>query len=209
VTWGVIRVNRLNWKSTREKGEIVSMKSMKTLKMILAACLLRLLRLPLPRAHAWRSGVDKSRHQIQKKAIVAKNMQMDDAIAEKFWPLYNSYQDAMSKTNDRASALLNDFAANWMDLSDEKAKSLLNDFFRLKADQLRWRNPSRKNFPGHCRPKWWPGFSRLTTNWTLSWPPNWHKDSLWFIKFDVLICSSFDSIKEPNPWNYPDNWCPC
>ena len=57
--------------------------------------------------------------------LVAANLQLTEAEAAKFWPLYNEYRAKHSQIGDRTVALVNDFAANYDALSDEKAKDLL------------------------------------------------------------------------------------
>ena len=46
----------------------------------------------------------------QKKQIIAENMELSDAEAEKFWPVYDQYAAELSKIYDTKLALLNDYA---------------------------------------------------------------------------------------------------
>jgi Spy/CpxP family protein refolding chaperone len=77
--------------------------------------------------------------QAERTKTVANNLQLTEAEAAKFWPLYNEYRGETSKLDDRALALLNDFAANYDALSDEKAKDLLKRQLALEDDRLKLR----------------------------------------------------------------------
>jgi hypothetical protein len=44
----------------------------------------------------------------RKKQIIAENMQLSDAEAEKFWPIYDQYAAELSKIYDVKIALLKD-----------------------------------------------------------------------------------------------------
>lgn len=91
--------------------------------------------------------------QVQRKAIVAMNMALDEPTAQVFWPLYNDYVEAMRKPNDRATALLTEYAANWTDLSEEKAKTLLNDLLSVKQEQLNVKKSFAKKFSRKLPPR--------------------------------------------------------
>lgn len=59
-----------------------------------------------------------------KKKIVAANMQLTEAEAVKFWPVYDAYTLETIKLNDTLQALVKEYAQNYETLTDEKAKSL-------------------------------------------------------------------------------------
>lgn len=92
------------------------------------------------------SELNRAMIQAQRKVIVEANMQMDADTAKTFWPLYDEYIVAMQKPADRSTALLNDYAASWMDLSDEKAQSLLNDLLSVKEEQIKIKKTFSKKF---------------------------------------------------------------
>jgi hypothetical protein len=49
----------------------------------------------------------------QKAALVAEAMQLSDAEASAFWPLFREYENGLAKVNDERVALLKDFAENY------------------------------------------------------------------------------------------------
>jgi hypothetical protein len=91
-------------------------------------------------AHAQDAGETQSVRadlQAERTKLVAANLQLTEPEAAKFWPLYNEYRAKHSQVGDRAIALINDFAANYDALSDEKAKDLLKRQLEIEDDRLK------------------------------------------------------------------------
>ena len=61
----------------------------------------------------------------QKKLIIAENMGLSDAEAEKFWPVYDQYAAELSKVYDLKIALLKDYANNYNTMTGEQAESYI------------------------------------------------------------------------------------
>jgi hypothetical protein len=59
-----------------------------------------------------------------KKQVIAANMQLTDAEAPKFWPVYDQYTAEFAKINDTKIAAIKDYAANYSTLTDDKALAL-------------------------------------------------------------------------------------
>src|SRR6201988_3162800 len=57
----------------------------------------------------------------QKKQIIAANMGLTDAEAEKFWPVYDRYATELSGIYDTKIALLSDYADNYKTMTGEEA----------------------------------------------------------------------------------------
>lgn len=60
----------------------------------------------------------------EKKKIVAENMQLTEAEAVKFWPVYDAYTLESIKLNDTLQALIKEYAQNAATMTDDKIKSL-------------------------------------------------------------------------------------
>src|SRR6185436_9854724 len=62
-----------------------------------------------------------------KKLVVANNMQLSDAEAKKFWPLYDGYQKELEGINKRMGQLVMDYADayNKNAVTDDVAKKLM------------------------------------------------------------------------------------
>jgi hypothetical protein len=61
----------------------------------------------------------------QKKQIVAANLQLTDAEAVKFWPVYDAYTQEVIKINDQRYALIKEYAQTYDTMTDAQAKSLI------------------------------------------------------------------------------------
>jgi Spy/CpxP family protein refolding chaperone len=61
----------------------------------------------------------------QKKQIIAQNMDLSDAEAEKFWPVYDQPAAELSRIYDTKIALLNDYAENYRTMTGEQAENYI------------------------------------------------------------------------------------
>ena len=61
----------------------------------------------------------------QKKQIVAANMDLTDAVAEKFWPVYDQYTADLAKINDTKVALINQYWQTFDRMSGAEAESYI------------------------------------------------------------------------------------
>jgi hypothetical protein len=81
----------------------------------------------------WSSDQDlqllKSDVRSQKKQIVAANMDLTDAEAEKFWPVYDRYAADMGKVYDTKIALIQEYLQNYQSMSGDQAE----DYLRRRA----------------------------------------------------------------------------
>ena len=59
----------------------------------------------------------------QKKQIIAANMSLTEAEAEKFWPIYDQYTAALTKINDTKVALVKEYLASYSTITDQQAES--------------------------------------------------------------------------------------
>jgi len=62
----------------------------------------------------------------QKKQIIAANMDLSDAEAEKFWPVYDRYAAELSRIYDKKIALLNDYVDNYSSMTGEQAENYIS-----------------------------------------------------------------------------------
>src|SRR4029453_4960137 len=63
-----------------------------------------------------------------KKLIVTKYMELTDAEAKKFWPVYEDYQKDLQKINERLLNMLQSYAADYRDkfIPEEKQKQFFD-----------------------------------------------------------------------------------
>ena len=67
-----------------------------------------------------------------KKLLVAENMQLTEAEAKAFWPVYDQYQDELFLLRTRTVKLINDFAEAYEKMTNEKAKKLMDEFITIE-----------------------------------------------------------------------------
>jgi len=74
-----------------------------------------------------------------RKALVAVNLNLSPEEATRFWPVYDRYQQEMNAVGDRMAALVQDYIANYRDLSNDKALQLMTDYLAAEADRVKVR----------------------------------------------------------------------
>ncbi|HME45735.1 MAG TPA: hypothetical protein VKF36_21770 [Syntrophorhabdales bacterium] len=74
-----------------------------------------------------------------KKLFVSENMGLTESEAKAFWPVYDSYQKDWMKLNDRAIAVIKDYADNYNSMTNDKAKKLIDEYVGIQADQQKMR----------------------------------------------------------------------
>ena len=74
-----------------------------------------------------------------RKALVAVNLELSPEEAEKFWPLYERYQQEVGAIADRVVAIVEEYTAAFRDLSNEKALELMERYLAAEAERLQVR----------------------------------------------------------------------
>jgi hypothetical protein len=72
-----------------------------------------------------------------KKAFIAKDLQLTEAEGKEFWPYYNSYQFDLQKVNERLVKLINDYAKTYQNMSDQDAIKMVDAYLAIERDQLK------------------------------------------------------------------------
>jgi hypothetical protein len=74
-----------------------------------------------------------------KKLLVAANMQLTEAEAKKFWPVYEAYQKELHILNDQIAMLLVGYAQEFKagTLTDAKATALLDQALAIEEAELK------------------------------------------------------------------------
>lgn len=91
------------------------------------------------------SGIDRDIQMLRqdlrskKKQTIAANLQLTDAEATSFWPLYDQYVAELTKINDEKYAVIKEYADAWGNMKDDQALSLTNRALAVeeKVAQLR------------------------------------------------------------------------
>lgn len=83
----------------------------------------------------------KEKIKADKKLLVASNMDLNDAEAKAFWPLYDGYQKELHQLNDRLGKAIGDYAAAYNEgkgaIKDDAAKKLLNEALAIDEAELK------------------------------------------------------------------------
>ena len=86
-----------------------------------------------------------------KKQIIAENMKLTNAQAEKFWPVYDAYAQETSKLGDARYALIKEYASHYEDMTDAQAESLVKKMAALDEQTAT------------LRQQWIPKFAEVIT----------------------------------------------
>ncbi len=85
-----------------------------------------------------KDALETTRAEVQanRKARVEENLDLTDAEAKAFWPLYDEYRAAMIKVGDRRAALITDFARNYEKLTDEQATNMVKEMLDIQEQEI-------------------------------------------------------------------------
>lgn len=74
-----------------------------------------------------------------KKLLVASNMDLTDAEAKSFWPLYDAYQKELEKINQHLAKTIKEYADafNKGPISNDAAKKLLNEALSVQESEVK------------------------------------------------------------------------
>jgi hypothetical protein len=85
----------------------------------------------------------KEKVKADKKLVVATNMNLTDAEAKSFWPLYDGYQKELEQINHRLGATIKAYAdaynAGKGEISDDTAKKLLAEALAVEESEVKLR----------------------------------------------------------------------
>jgi hypothetical protein len=72
--------------------------------------------------------------KVDKKLVVAANMDLTESEAKGFWPVYEGYQKDLAAINQRIGKLIESYAADYRanTLTDEKAKKLVDELIAIE-----------------------------------------------------------------------------
>lgn len=74
--------------------------------------------------------------QADRQATVAQAMQLTEAEAEEFWPLYREYRTDLSQIGDGLQKLVLDYAELYPNVPEDRAKKMLKELMKLEKEQV-------------------------------------------------------------------------
>ena len=81
-----------------------------------------------------------------RKALVVAAMELTDAEAKDFWPLYREYRSAMDTISDDRIQLVLKYAKLYPNVPEQQAKEMLDTYTKLEQRQVDKRNVYLKRF---------------------------------------------------------------
>lgn len=73
----------------------------------------------------------------EKKAVIAEAMMLTDAESGPFWELYNEFELAVNKVQNKRVAIIKDFAKNYDSMTDAKADELMTNSIAYQQELLK------------------------------------------------------------------------
>ena len=96
--------------------------------------------------------VMRSALKTEKKAMIAEAMEFTQEESEAFWPMYNEFQEKLYTANTKYLKIVNEFAANFENMTDEKALDLMKRLNAYEAEVLKLKKTYIKKFSGILPP---------------------------------------------------------
>jgi type IV pilus biogenesis protein CpaD/CtpE len=72
----------------------------------------------------------------QKEAIIKEAMQLNQQQGAAFWPIYEQYSAEQTKLGDEKLAIVQDYAANFLTMTNEKADELAQRVMQLDEKRM-------------------------------------------------------------------------
>ena len=92
--------------------------------------------------------------QADKKLLVADNMNLTEAEAKGFWPIYDSYQKDLGAINERLRNTVTAYADafNKGPIPDDVATKLTNEYLQIEQDEVNLKKTYAKKLSGVIPP---------------------------------------------------------
>lgn len=127
-------------------------ETMSMARRLIAACLLLILP-SVAIAAAEHKGPEKKELillldaiRANRKALVAANLGLNAEESAKFWPIYDRYQQQMNAVGDRMAKVVEDYTANFTNLSNEQAVELMKEYLAAEQERLKIRETFMPEF---------------------------------------------------------------
>ncbi len=112
------------------------------MKYIAVLATLLIVSLTLPLAAQTEDPVDnmnivRQKLRADKKDLVAKNLQLTEAEAKAFWPVYEEYQAEMKVIGDRMVKLVENYGLTHKVMTNDTASKLLKKHMDIQSDRVK------------------------------------------------------------------------
>jgi Spy/CpxP family protein refolding chaperone len=72
-----------------------------------------------------------------KRLFIAQNLQLTESQAQAFWPVYDEYQKGLGSLAKRSGELIEAYAENYQNMSNDAAKKMLQDYLNIQGDRVK------------------------------------------------------------------------
>ncbi|MBD0399892.1 MULTISPECIES: hypothetical protein [unclassified Flammeovirga] len=72
----------------------------------------------------------------EKRGVLKENMNLSEAEADKFWPVYDKYEYEQSQLLNEQYALLKEYAESFETLDEKRTEELMNTSFKLNKKEI-------------------------------------------------------------------------
>ena len=85
----------------------------------------------------------KQKIKADKKLVVAGNMDLNEAEAKQFWPLYDSYQKELEQLNQKLGKAITEYAEafNKGPVPNDTAKKVLGEVLNVEEQEVKLKRP--------------------------------------------------------------------
>ena len=115
---------------------------MKKMSVVMAVCLAVFVVFaagPLFSQDAETMKIVREKIRADKKLLIASNMELTEAEGKTFWPIYDTYQDDLTKLAVRGLKLLEDYVKNYQVMTNDIAKKILDEQMAIESEKLKLR----------------------------------------------------------------------
>jgi hypothetical protein len=88
------------------------------------------------KADASNMEILREKFQADKKLVVAANMDLTEAEAKAFWPIYQEFQIKLTQINDRLGKLIGNYAENYKSMTNEISQKLLKESMVVDKERV-------------------------------------------------------------------------
>ena len=112
------------------------------LTVIIAAWILAVALVAVPvcaqekKADASNMEILREKIHADKKLVVAANMDLTEAEAKAFWPIYQEYQTKLTKINERMLKLIVNYAENYKGMTNDIAQKLMKESLAVEKERV-------------------------------------------------------------------------
>lgn len=117
----------------REKGRLFLVLTI----VLLAGILSTAVPLPAQEKEADQMQILVEKIHADKKLLVSENMQLSEAEAKSFWPVYDRFQDELFLIRSRTLKMLEDYQNSYENMTNEMAKKLIDEYITIETLRLK------------------------------------------------------------------------